>query len=79
MGTRRVQGPIQPGPGGALMKPEGTAQLKAKKWNTTQGRDKNYALAAYRKWKKIEKQRKAAEQERYNSLCGEVTISHVSK
>jgi hypothetical protein len=39
----------------------------------------NYALRAYRKVKKLEKARKAAEQERYNSLCGPVTISYKKK
>lgn len=61
------------------MKSKGAAQRKPKKWTDPSGRDKNYALASFRKWKKIEKSKKAAEQERYNSLCGEVTISYVSK
>ena len=60
------------------MKPVGATQRKAKMWEGN-GRDKNYALASWRKWKKIEKQRKQAEQDRYNSLCGEVTISYISK
>ena len=79
MAARGVQGPVQSGTGGALMKSKGAAQRKPKKWKTAQGRDKNYALASFRKWKKIEKLKKAAEQERYNSLCGEVTISYISK
>lgn len=79
MAARGVQGPIQSGPGGSIMKPVGAAQRKPKKWKTAQGRDKNYALASFRKWKNIEKSKKAAEQERYNSLCGEVTISYISK
>jgi hypothetical protein len=62
------------------MKPVGAAQRKPKKWTDTKhGKDKNHALSAFRKWKRSEKEKKAAETERYNSLCGPVTISYISK
>jgi len=56
------------------MKPVGTKQRKSRKAG-----DKNYALASWRKWKKIEKQRRAAEDEKYNSLCGPVTITYINR
>jgi hypothetical protein len=62
------------------MKPVGAAQRKPKKWTDPKhSKDKNHALAAFRKWKRSEKEKKAAETERYNSLCGPVTVSYISK
>lgn len=58
------------------MKPVGAKQRKPKRGFVE---TKNPALASWRKWKNIEKARKQAEVDRYNSLCGEVTISYVSK
>jgi len=43
------------------------------------GRNKNYALASFRKWKKAEKLKKTADLDRYNSLCGPVTITYINK
>jgi hypothetical protein len=40
---------------------------------------KNYALAAYRKVKRAEKLKKIKELERYNNLCGPVTITKIKK
>jgi hypothetical protein len=39
-------------------------------------REKNYALQAFRKAKKAEKRKKTELQERYDSLCGPVTITY---
>jgi hypothetical protein len=58
------------------MKPKGATQRKPKRGFVE---SKNPALASWRKWKKIEKAKKAAEEERYNSLCGPVTVSYISK
>jgi hypothetical protein len=58
------------------MKPKGAAQRKPK---TGFVESKNPAIASWRKWRNLEKARKAAEDERYNSLCGSVTVSHISK
>ena len=63
-----------------MTKPVGATQRKGKKWtDTRKGRDKNYMIASWRKWKNAEKEKKAAEDERYNSLCGPVSISYISK
>ena len=63
-----------------MTKPVGATQLKGKKWtDTRKGRDKNYMIASWRKWKNAEKKKKAAEYERYNSLCGPVSITYISK
>jgi hypothetical protein len=43
------------------------------------GRDKNHALASFRKWKKIEKAKKQADLDRYNELCGPVTVTYINK
>ena len=40
---------------------------------------KNYALAAFRKVKRAEKLKKIQELDRYNNLCGPVTITKVNK
>jgi hypothetical protein len=40
---------------------------------------KNYALSAYRKVKRAEKLKKIKELERYNNLCGPVTITNIQK
>jgi hypothetical protein len=40
---------------------------------------KNYALATYRKAKRAEKLKKIKELDRYNSLCGPVTITKIKK
>lgn len=58
------------------MKPKGATQRKPK---TGFVESKNPALASWRKWKNIEKEKKAAETERYNSLCGPVTVTYISK
>ena len=58
------------------MKPKGATQRKPKRGFVE---SKNPALASWRKWKKIEKAKKAEEEERYNSLCGPVTVSYISK
>jgi hypothetical protein len=58
------------------MKQPGTRQRKPKSGFVD---SKNPALASWRKWKNIEKARKAAEDERYNSLCGPVTITYINK
>jgi hypothetical protein len=63
-----------------MTKATGSSQRKPKKWeDTKRGRDKNHALTAFRKWKKIEKARKTAETDRYNTLCGPVTITRITK
>jgi len=63
-----------------MTKPVGATQRKGKKWtDTKKGRDKNYMIASWRKWKNAEKKKKAAEDERYNSLCGPVSITYISK
>lgn len=63
-----------------MTKSVGSSQRKPKKWeDTKRGRDKNHALAAFRKWKKIEKAKKQAETDRYNNLCGPVTVTYISK
>jgi hypothetical protein len=58
------------------MKPKGATQRKPKRGFVE---SKNPALASWRKWKNIEKAKKAAEEERYNSLCSPVTITYISK
>jgi hypothetical protein len=40
---------------------------------------KNHALAAFRKVKRAEKLKKVQELERYNNLCGPVTITKIKK
>ena len=63
-----------------MTKPVGATQRKGKKWtDTRKGRDKNYMIASWRKWKNAEKKKKAAEDEGYNSLCGPVSITYISK
>jgi hypothetical protein len=63
-----------------MTKPVGAVQLKPKQWSDSKhSKDKNYAVATFRKIKRAEKAKKLSEQERYNSLCGEVTISYISK
>ena len=60
-----------------MTKPIGAAQRKPKKWgNTRAGRDPNYMLASWRKWKKQEAAAKQAELDRFNNLCGPVTITY---
>jgi hypothetical protein len=56
------------------MKPVGATQRKPKS-----GQSKNPALASWRKWKNIEKAKKQAEVDRYNSLCGPVTVTYINK
>lgn len=58
------------------MKPVGSKQRKPKNGFTE---SKNPALASWRKWKRIEKARREAEDARYNSLCGPVTITYINK
>jgi hypothetical protein len=63
-----------------MSKPVGTPNKKAKKWtDPKRGKDKNHALASFRKWKKIEKARKTAELDRYNELCGPVSVTYINK
>ncbi len=60
-----------------MTKPIGAAQRKPKKWgNTRAARDPNYMLASWRKWKKQEAAVKQAELDRFNNLCGPVTITY---
>jgi len=59
------------------MKSVGDKQRKPKKWEDPHGRDLNHALKAFRKVKKAEKAKKLAEAERFNSLCGEVTVTKI--
>jgi hypothetical protein len=40
---------------------------------------KNHALAAFRKVKRAEKLKKIRELDRYNNLCGPVTITKIKK
>ena len=42
-------------------------------------KEPNYALRAWRKVKKQELAKKQAEQDRYNKLCGPVTVKRISK
>lgn len=62
-----------------MTKPVGSTQRKGKKWNDRRGYDKNYMIASWRKWKKQEAAAKQAEIDRYNNLCGPVTITYISK
>ena len=39
----------------------------------------NHAVRSFRKWKKIEAAKKQKEIDRYNDLCGPVTITYISK
>ena len=55
------------------MKPVGATQRKPK---TGFVDSKNPALASWRKWKKIEEAKKQAEIDRYNNLCGPVTVTY---
>ena len=59
-----------------MAKPVGAAQRKPKKWTDPRGRDKNHALAAFRKVKRAEKRKKSQFQEYYDSMCGPVTITY---
>ena len=59
-----------------MAKPVGAAQRKPKKWTDRRGRDKNHALAAFRKVKRAEKRKKSQFQEYYDSMCGPVTITY---
>jgi hypothetical protein len=54
-----------------MTKPVGATQRKGKK-----GRDKNHMIASWRKWKNQEKLAKQAELDRFNNLCGPVTITY---
>lgn len=60
------------------MRKKGVPNNKPKTWETKSARSKNYALAAFRKVKKAEKQKKILEQDRFNNLCGEVTITKIA-
>ena len=60
-----------------MTKPVGATQRKGKKWtDTKKGRDKNYMIASWRKWKKKEAAAKQAEIDRFNNLCGPVTVTY---
>ena len=59
-----------------MAKPVGTKQRKPKNWETANGRDRNHALAAFRKVKRAEKRKKSQFQEYYESMCGPVTITY---
>lgn len=61
-----------------MTKASGSNQRKPRKWKGN-GRDKNHALAAFRKYKKIEKAKKQADIDRYNELCGPVTVTYINK
>ena len=54
------------------MKPVGAKQRKPR----SGGREKNHALAAFRKVKKEEARKKSKFQEYYESMCGPVTITY---
>jgi len=46
---------------------------------TPRRREKNHALAAFRKVKRAEKRQKSKFQEYYESMCGPVTITYRKK
>ncbi len=60
------------------MRKKGVPNKKPKTWETSSARRKNHALAAFRKVKKAEKEKKILEQDRFNNLCGEVTITKIA-
>jgi len=55
-----------------MTKPVGAKQRKPR----SGGREKNHALAAFRKVKRAEKRKKSKFQEYYESMCGPVTITY---
>ena len=55
-----------------MTKPVGSKQRKPRDGK----RDKNHALAAFRKVKRAEKRKKSQFQEYYDSMCGPVTITY---
>jgi hypothetical protein len=55
-----------------MTKPVGAKQRKPR----SGGRDRNHALAAFRKVKRAEKRKKSQFQEYYESMCGPVTITY---
>jgi len=62
-----------------MTKPVGAKQYKDKKWtDSKKGGDKNYMIASWRKWKNQEKVAKQAEIDRFNNLCGPVTVTYKS-
>jgi hypothetical protein len=52
-----------------------TEKVKARK----DRKKANHSLRTFRKWKKNEAAKKQAEIDRYNNLCGPVTITYISK
>jgi hypothetical protein len=58
------------------MKPVGAKQRKPKVGYVDQ---KNPAIELWRKARNLEKKRRAAEEEKYNSLCGPITITYINK
>ena len=61
-----------------MTKPVGAKQRKPRQWRDSKhGKDPNYALTTFRKVKKMEKAKKLAEAERFNSLCGEVVVTKI--
>jgi hypothetical protein len=58
------------------MKPVGATQRKPK---TGYVDKKNPAIELWRKRRKLEAERRQAEIDRYNSLCGPVTITYINK
>jgi hypothetical protein len=58
------------------MKPVGATQRKPKTGYVDQ---KNPAIELWRKRRKLEAERRQAETDRYNSLCGPVTITYINK
>ena len=58
-----------------MTKPVGSKQRKPRDGK----RDKNHALAAFRKVKRAEKRKKSQFQEYYESMCGPVTITYIDK
>jgi hypothetical protein len=58
------------------MKPVGSKQRKPKTGYVDQ---KNPAIEMWRKRRKLESERRQAEDEKYNSLCGPVTITYINK
>jgi hypothetical protein len=58
-----------------MTKPVGSKQRKPRDGK----REKNHALAAFRKVKRAEKRKKSQFQEYYESMCGPVTITYKNK
>lgn len=63
-----------------MTRPKGALQRKPKKWtHPNSGKDINYISKASSTYWEVERTKRLAELERYNSLCGPVTITYISK